>query len=106
MIDLQLIGSRIKEQRTTLSMTQEVLAEKVGTSIEHLSRIENGHANVSLEMLDRLCCALDIDLGTLFTGVSITKGSYQNSEIVTYFSQLKPELKRTVLDFVKALSSL
>ena len=106
MIDLKLIGCRIKDRRTFLNMTQEMLAEKSDTSIEHISRIENGRANVSLEMLDRLCSVLEMDLGTLFTGVSITLESYQQEEICLYFSRLSPALKMAVLSFVKELSRI
>lgn len=106
MIDLRLLGSRLKQRRELQHITQEKLAELADTSIEHISRIENGHASVSLDMLDRLCCALDLDIGSLFSGLSVTSDTYQSSEVSDLFSKLDPKLKIIVLDFIKKLTDL
>ncbi|MBS9571993.1 MAG: helix-turn-helix transcriptional regulator [Morganella sp. (in: enterobacteria)] len=36
------VGNKVKEMRTTLDMTEEQLAQKVGTSMKNISRYESG----------------------------------------------------------------
>ena len=45
------IGQRIKRERLSLSMTQRVLAERVGVGTPHISKIEAGRENPSDELL-------------------------------------------------------
>ena len=45
------IGQRIKRERLNLSMTQRVLAERVGVGTPHISKIEAGRENPSDELL-------------------------------------------------------
>jgi len=58
MPDYSLIGKRIREQRLSLKLTQEMLAESVGIGIQHLSKIENGNTKLSLPCLIALANAL------------------------------------------------
>ena len=48
------IGEVIKEERRLAHMTQEQLAEKTGTKISFISRIENGHSDIQLSTLYRI----------------------------------------------------
>ncbi len=51
---------RIKEVRKQRGLTQETLAELVGISHSHLSRMERGGRGTSLEMLARIASALSV----------------------------------------------
>ncbi len=44
----------IKEGRRSTSMTQEQLAEKVGTKKSYISRLENGKCDIQLSTLYRI----------------------------------------------------
>ena len=44
----------LKEQRRLAGMTQEELAEKIGTKKSYISKIENGHADIQLSTLFRI----------------------------------------------------
>jgi transcriptional regulator with XRE-family HTH domain len=57
---LAAFGSRVRAVRRYRDVTQDVLAEQVGTSRSRLSRIERGRINVTLDTLFRLSRALDI----------------------------------------------
>ena len=48
------IGILIKEQRKLANLTQEQLADKVGTKKSFISRIENGHSDIQLSTLYKL----------------------------------------------------
>ena len=49
-------------------MTQEVLAEKVGITVQSLGRAETGKAALGLERLDQLAHALGCELHDLVEG--------------------------------------
>ena len=48
------IGKFISELRKEKSMTQEQLAEKVGTKKSYISRLENGKCDIQLSTLYRI----------------------------------------------------
>ena len=54
------IGELIKEERLLAHLTQEQLAEKIGTKKSFISRIENGHSDIQLSTLYKL---LEVGLG-------------------------------------------
>lgn len=61
------IGLNIKKYRKAKGLTQELLAEKVDKSLNHLGKIEVAFAShPSLEMLIDIAAALEIPLKDLF----------------------------------------
>ena len=63
----QVLAFNIKNYRNRLGLTQAKLAEKSGASTQYLAMIELGRKFPSLEMLDRIAAALEIDNLALFT---------------------------------------
>ena len=59
-MDYQDLGSRIRQTRRKLALTQEELAEKVGISASFLGHIERGTRVASLETLVALCNELKV----------------------------------------------
>jgi len=55
----------IKKGRHSHSYTQLNLAQLLGTTQSEISRFENGKSNPTVEFLDRLITALDLDLKIL-----------------------------------------
>lgn len=62
------IGMRIKEQRNNIGLTQQDIYEKIDISQNHYSRIENGHAGMSIEILMQLSEILNITTDYILTG--------------------------------------
>lgn len=60
------IGLNIKKYRKLKGLTQEVLAEKLDKSINHIGKIEVAFSRPSLEMLIDIANVLDIPLKKLF----------------------------------------
>ena len=62
---IKALGQRLREARLRRSMTQEVMAERVGVSIPTLAKLENGDPSTSLatvlRALNVLGLADDID---------------------------------------------
>ena len=49
-----ILAERLKEERLKAGLTQEQLAEKIGTKKSYISRLENGKADVQLSTLFRI----------------------------------------------------
>lgn len=65
MIDYYSIGQRIQRQRVRRQITQERLAETINVSVPHISRIENGSSQPSLQVLVDICNALELTVDDL-----------------------------------------
>ena len=52
--DAFIIGEQLKEERKRAGLTQEQLADRVGTKKSFISRVERGHADIQLSTLVKL----------------------------------------------------
>ncbi len=83
-----LLGARIKELRKIKGLSQEVLSEKVDIDPKHLSRIEVGRGFPSLDTLEKIANALDVDLKDFFEFAHEAKGS---KELIKMLESLAKE---------------
>lgn len=58
----QEIASQLRQVRKEQGMTQERLAEKVGTRKSNISRLESGRYNPSLDFLEKVAGGLDREI--------------------------------------------
>ena len=63
------IGERIRDRRQSKGLTMEELGKEIGTTAATISRYELGQRNVSLEVLNNIATALEIDLWELIGAV-------------------------------------
>lgn len=56
--DAFIIGERLKFERIKAGMTQEQLAQKIGTKKSFISRVENGRTDIQLSTLSRIFSGL------------------------------------------------
>ncbi len=80
-IDYPLIGQRIKKRRNERKLTQEQLANALNISVYYLSKIENGKASATLEMLALIAHQLELELAYLITGVSTLEKHYYTDKL-------------------------
>lgn len=59
-------GLKVKELRHAASLSQEAFADKCGFARSYMSRIERGGANVSIDAIEVLAAALEVDVQQLF----------------------------------------
>ena len=52
--DAFVIGEQLKEERIKAGLTQEQLADRIGTKKSFISRVERGHADIQLSTLVKL----------------------------------------------------
>ncbi|ERI07331.1 helix-turn-helix domain-containing protein [Aneurinibacillus aneurinilyticus] len=59
---LQRVGNAVRHTRLSQDLTQEELAELIGTSYTYISSLERGQRNVTIQTLDRIAQACRTDL--------------------------------------------
>lgn len=102
-IDYKMIGTRIKKRRNELKLTQEQLASKLGISIFYLSKIENGKAHVTLDMLSLISHQLGVDLSVLITGTSTLEKSYYVSELEEIYNKANKKQMGLIIKLAKSV---
>lgn len=65
MNDRERIGVRITELRNSRGLTTRQLAELCGVNYANISKIENGRYNVSIDILAKICNALECEIHIL-----------------------------------------
>ena len=60
--DAFIIGEQLKDERLRAGLTQEQLAEKVGTKKSFISRVERGHADIQISTLVKLFHGLGLQV--------------------------------------------
>ena len=53
-VDAFILGERLKEERQKAGLTQEQLADRIGTKKSYISRVENGHADIQVSTLFKI----------------------------------------------------
>lgn len=64
-IDYKALGKRIRKWRKEKGITQEVLANAIDKTIQHISNVECAHTKVSLGTLTDIANYLDVSLNDL-----------------------------------------
>lgn len=100
------LGARIKKKRTEKHMSQDALGKAVFVNNEHISRIESGKINLSVDLLVLIANALDVSADDLLQDSLLHPGSHANAEIIKLLLDCnhdeKAILTRTLM-FLKAL---
>jgi len=73
------IGTRIRELRTIRQISQEQMAERLKTTRQRLSRLENGQLDVSYMMIKEIADYLGVSVN------EITSAEVQNKGLVALF---------------------
>ena len=95
------IGDRIRKYRKAQGMSQELLAEKIGISVTHMSHIETGNTKLSLPVLVELAKVLEVQTDDLLSDqpTGRTTAIYELDEILNTCSNSQI---RIILDIIKA----
>lgn len=91
------IGQRIKTIRTKKGLTQEQVAEIVGISQKHLSRIEKGYHNPRFDMIIKIANALNVPTDAFAKNLS-------DSDVDVFIESIRPNIEKLnekQLEFLK-----
>jgi transcriptional regulator with XRE-family HTH domain len=83
----RLVAANMKTYRRGLGLSQAKLAEKIDTASNYIALIEIGKRFPSVEMLERIAVALEIDTPELFSMKSI-----QFSSIRSFHTQILTDI--------------
>lgn len=62
-------GKRVRKMRRYLDLSQEELANKIGTSRSHISALEHGEYEPKLETMKKIAKAFKVSLDELVRGL-------------------------------------
>lgn len=79
---LKKIAKHIAVRRMMKGMTQQELANKIGTSKSNISRMESGNQNLSLETLMKVACAFEDELSLRLCEPSEIEYNAENTDYV------------------------
>lgn len=100
----ELLGVRIKELRKTRRLSQEQLSEKIDIDPKHLSRIEVGKSFPSLDTLEKLANALQVDLKDFFEFAHEAKNAKELKETIRdLLNEADEEHLKLTVKFLRAL---
>lgn len=100
---LQLLGTRVRDFRKALGMTQEKLAELAAISPTYVSNIEAGKFNASVCVIRRIGRALHVPLVQLF---EFNSGKVERDELtkaVIEIKSLNSKEQKLVLETIKGM---
>ena len=100
MSDIALIGEKIKEIRRAKKISQEKLAEMISMNHRTINRIENCHTMPTLETLDKIAAALNVNPGDFFQTQTLKSREEITKYILNILSHLNDKELRT---FYKAV---
>lgn len=86
-------GQKIKSLREERFMTQDDLAEKMGTTRQTISRYESGSRKTNQDVLFQLAEIFNVSINTFFPNVE------NEVEITTIYNKLEPERQKKVYSF-------
>ena len=67
------VGQRIKELRNQIGISQEALANKAEIDRTYVTVVENGRRNISIENLEKLVHALQVEFKEFFNSPNFNK---------------------------------
>lgn len=111
--DKDYLGKQIRKYRKNSGFTQEVLAEKVNLSVQHLSRIESGLYTPSLNTFFTLAKELKMDLKEFGFDINSTKNDLKDDLIqmiskasdveLIFYKNMLSAIKKSLEDVKKEL---
>lgn len=105
-MDFKIIGHRIAEQRKKKNLTQETLAEAIGISEGYVSRVERGLTTVSLNRLETIANALEIDIGLLVSNQVILPKTPINRDVCELIKDWSPQELNSLIALLKCTNQL
>lgn len=95
------VGERIRTQRKTLGLSQEVFAEKIGRVPKFCADIERGQAGMSIKTMLTVCSLLKMSPDYLLLGKTDTPLSDETSSILSALEQCTTQQRKDAYALLK-----
>jgi transcriptional regulator with XRE-family HTH domain len=99
----QLLGARIKVLRKRMGLSQAELSEKIEIAQNFLSRIEVGSNFPSLETLEKMSKALEVELKDFFDFDYLQDGSTEVANLERLLQDASDEKRKLAFRVIMAL---
>ncbi len=99
----KLLGARIKELRKARGLSQDQLSEEINIDSKHLSRIEVGNSYPSLDTVENIAKALDVEVKDLFEFAHEVKEGELKRSIIKILGEVDESKLRLILKVVRAI---
>lgn len=80
----KIVGQRIRNYRTSKSLSREQLAELAGCHPSYIGQIERGEKNASIESIERISIALNVSMSKLFENLGAQFDDTRTIPLVCY----------------------
>lgn len=99
------IGTRIKEARTKIGLTQEELASNIGVTKGAIANYENGVSTPKIELLFKLFTALQCDANYLYQDdiPDLKVPSSNDNGLISKYNQLPLSDRKIVDEILNAM---
>jgi transcriptional regulator with XRE-family HTH domain len=97
------IGNQIRTIRSSKSLSQQAVADKIGMNRVQYNRIETGKSEPTISILNRIAKVLDINIVNLFSDdKSYDINSYDQNIVnkVRLIQQLDEEQQKSIFTFI------
>lgn len=88
-----MFGERLKKIRKSKRFSQEELAERAGINRSYLSQVENGHSSPTMEVVDKLAGALEVNIWKLLSSMEEKHYTYDSDDVFEMYPGLKDFLE-------------
>ena len=102
-IDYKIIGSRLKQQRNKLNLTQEQICSEANITTFYLSKLENGKSTPTLETLAIVAKVLKTDLVYLLTGTSKLSDLYIDERLAEISSKASEQQMELIIKIANTI---
>lgn len=100
------MGIRLAKARNAARLSQEKLAERIGISPGHLSKLERGVAAITLTDLNRICEELDVEADWILFGQQAPATADQLERMERLVRQCDPRTLSIMLDACERLAQI
>jgi transcriptional regulator with XRE-family HTH domain len=100
----ELLGARIREVRKACGFSQEQLAERVDVDPRYISRIELGKSSPSLETMDAIANALNVEIRDLFEFNHLKGSDTGGEQVERLLEELDEDTRRMVIRITRAVT--
>lgn len=97
------LGKRIKHHRKAANISQEMMAELIDKSVQHISNIERGHTKASLATIVDIANALNVSLNDLACDSLKNSGNSYSHEFSRLIKDCDEDTYRKINSAVKAI---
>lgn len=102
----RLVGERIRDFRKEKGLSQEELGEKAGFHFTHIGVVERGEKNASLDTLNKIAEALDVEIVELFPKSEKPDQRRLKALVLESVKGASPEMIKLFSDLIEDLNRL